>query len=102
MSDGYKQMMPDDIIVKILSNIECQIYEPGQLIVQPEVEMQNLYLIKRGQAVCFDRNYEYVCHLEEGSFFGEFNILFGLYSNLFYQAHLEQGGSNMIVFLIDK
>ena len=53
-SDGFKQMMPDSMIVKILSKIQCEIIDSGRTIKIPGEEMHNLYLIKQGEVVCFD------------------------------------------------
>ena len=35
----------------------------------------------------FDDKYTYMYNLEEGSFFGEYNIMFGLKSNIFYKTN---------------
>ena len=65
-------------------------------------EINHLYLVKKGDVVCFDDKYEYMCHLEPGSFFGEFNIMFGLYSNLHYKALNDVKMSHIILFVIEK
>ena len=44
-----------------------------------------------------------MCHLEAGSFFGEFNIMFGLYSNLYYKAVVNDAKAGYIImFMIEK
>jgi len=47
-------------------------------------EVNYFYMIKKGDVKVFDESYNYLYTLPEGSFFGEFNIIFGLYSNLNY------------------
>ena len=43
-------------------------------------------MIKMGAVQVFDRRYGYMYSLEQGSFFGELNIIFGLYSEQYYKA----------------
>lgn len=57
-------------------------------------------MIKRGEINCFDKNYNYLQTLEPNSFFGEYNILFQLYSSAYYQIAANTEGN--IIFKIDK
>lgn len=34
----------------------------------------------------FDNNYNYLCDLKQGSYFGEYQIMFGLYSDFYYST----------------
>jgi hypothetical protein len=43
-------------------------------------------MIKSGNICVFDKKYNYLYDLEEGSYFGEYNIMFGLYSSLNYKG----------------
>ena len=54
-------------------------------------------MIKMGAVQVFDRRYGYMYSLEQGSFFGEINIMFGLYSEQYYKALT----SNTMVFKIN-
>lgn len=54
------------------------------MLVRPQEEFDGLYLLKQGEINCFDKNYNYLHSLENGSFFGEYNIMFGLYSSAYY------------------
>lgn len=52
-----------------------------------------MYLLNSGNIKCFDKNYKYVKTYQKGGFFGEYNILFGLYSNMYYQPEVQQDSS---------
>ena len=43
-------------------------------------------MIKKGAVNCYDNNYNYLFTLKQGSFFGELNLLFGLYSSIIYKS----------------
>ena len=43
-------------------------------------------MIQHGGVCVYDKNYEYMYDLQESSFFGEYNIMFGLYSSLHYKG----------------
>ena len=47
-----------------------------------------MYLIKEGGVKCYSSQYDYMYDLGEKSFFGEFNILFGLYNTMRYVPFL--------------
>ena len=49
-------------------------------------EFNYFYMIKKGSVRCFSKNYVYMYSLDEGSFFGEYKIMFGLYSSNYYQG----------------
>ena len=53
-------------------------------MITPNEEFKSLYLIKNGEVNLFDRVYNYLQTLENRSFFGEYNIMFGLYSTAYY------------------
>ena len=48
----------------------------------------HFYLIKSGKIELYDKYFNYMYDLEEGGFFGEFNILFSLYSEYNYKTTL--------------
>ena len=57
------------------------------MIVENKEQFRHFYYIKTGSISLFDDNFTYMYNLEEGSFFGEYNIMFGLLSNMFYKTN---------------
>ena len=70
----------------ILSLVECEIFHAGKLVNSPGNEFKQLCLVRKGRVKMFDRNYNYLCELQPGSYFGEYQILFGLYSDFYYSV----------------
>lgn len=70
------------------------------MIIKPQEEFNSFFMIKRGEINCFDKDYNYLQTLEPESFFGEYNIVFQLYSSAYYQIAPRTEGS--IIFKIDK
>jgi hypothetical protein len=65
-------------------------------------EFKELHLISDGHVKCFDSKYQYICHMEPGCFFGEYNIMFGLYSNMFYSCGVDPGSLTNTILKIDR
>ena len=57
-------------------------------------------MIKHGGMRLYDKHYTYMYNLEQGSFFGEYNLMFGLKSNMYYKTHGETHYS--MIFRIDS
>ena len=70
--------------------MEVECLRPGLAIVKAGDVVENFYMIKKGDVKIFDKGYNYLYTLPEGSFFGEFNFFFGLYSNLNYVPILRE------------
>lgn len=51
-----------------------------QTLYYPGDEIKHFYLIKSGEVRFFDQNYDYMYNLQSGSFFGDVENIFGLYS----------------------
>jgi len=109
LHDGMQLKMSMKVIYKMLSfieNDELMSYESeNRMIVKVGEEFSHFIMIRKGIIKCFDENFSYMVSLEEGSFFGEYNIMFGLYSQLNYQMALsnERGGQNLVqLFKIEK
>ena len=58
-------------------------------IVSRSDEVQNMYMIKHGSVMQFNEDYDYISTLMQGSYFGEYNIMFGLYSNITYKPNFD-------------
>mmetsp|Transcript_5911 Transcript_5911/g.9621 ORF Transcript_5911/g.9621 Transcript_5911/m.9621 type:complete len:260 (+) Transcript_5911:2849-3628(+) len=84
---GIQNKVADTLIYEMLANVECEQLPPSKIIVRNLSELTHFYMIKQGTVKCFDKKYNYLMNLEPGSFFGEYNILFGLYSQMYYQTH---------------
>jgi signal-transduction protein with cAMP-binding, CBS, and nucleotidyltransferase domain len=84
-------MIRDETIQKMLSIIELELVSDDKRnIVSNKEQFEHFYMIKQGTVKCFDSQYNYISTLQEGSSFGEYNILFGLYSNITYKPDKEQ------------
>ena len=64
-----------------MSNIICEEFKNEVVIYDGEL-VENFFMIKKGNVKLFDQKYNYMYTLKEKSFFGEYNILFGLISNM--------------------
>ena len=96
-SDGRENSIPLKSITQILSKMECQFFLQDQTIIYPEKEFKHLYLIKEGVVRCYTQDYNYMYDLQERSFFGDYNIQFGLYSNIRFNSHLNKPKMHCIV-----
>jgi len=98
MENGFE--MPQNLISALLKSLSLEEIEDGKLIITPGDEFQNFYMIKMGAVQIFDKDYAYLYNLESGSFFGESNILLGLYSDLNYKPMTRQDEAQTIIFKI--
>ena len=51
------------------------------MIIENRQIVDNFYMIRRGEIVVFNEQFHYLYNLEEGSYFGDYHIAFGLISN---------------------
>lgn len=86
-----------NIVTQILANLESQIYDKDTFVIKNKDEFKHFFLIKHGSVKLFSSNYTYMYDLEKGSFFGEYNILYGLYSNIFYRTQTCNGKSHYVM-----
>ena len=70
-------------LVAKIKSYECQ---DGEVLIYPGQEVSKFYMIKRGFIKIMDKYNNYLPCLDEGSFFGEFNMLFQLKSSFFYSC----------------
>ena len=56
------------------------------MLVRASEKVNFLYLVKKGEVRQWTNQYQYISQLSPGSFFGDYNILFDLYSNVSYQV----------------
>ena len=87
-------MVSNQSIIKIISNIKPLLFDNCEMIISPGDTFKNLYLVKQGEITCLDKRLNYQCHLQEGSFFGLYNIMFGLYSSKYFR-YIQKDHSNL-------
>ena len=72
--------MPTGLVNQLLANMTCrEVYFDSQLYAAGD-ELKHFYLIKSGEVKFLDKNYDYMYHLGPGSYFGDIENIFGLYS----------------------
>ena len=57
-------------------------------------------MIKQGSIQVFDKSYNYMYNLDKTSFFGEYKIMFGLYSNMYYRVSNDDSTHYSMIFNI--
>lgn len=113
VSSNKTYTVPNELIGRLLACIEVQIYESGHLIQKPGNRFKDFFMIKSGAVRTFDKSFNYMADLRPGSFFGEFNILFDLYNDIYFQAaemtlqndfeeNVRRRNNLTIMFLIDR
>ena len=98
-NDGHKSIVSDEIIAGIFSNIELEVFTVDSNLLRNGDEVEFLYLIKDGDVSCYDENYNYITTIQNGSYFGEYNIMFGLYSSISYNLPQTNTGSSVVYLL---
>lgn len=86
ISETKKFSIPTLITNELLSNIDSEYFVGGQVILYKGDELKYFYLLKTGNVKCYGRNYNYLVDLEAGSSFGEYQLMFDIYSDLTYKA----------------
>jgi len=72
-----------------IENEEITIGQPAvdsQMVLETGKEFEYFYMIKKGSIMTFNKSFQYLRTFERGSFFGDYNIIFGLYSDSYYRA----------------
>jgi hypothetical protein len=84
------QIVPHQIIQTLLSKIEyemlsCAPDSQQKTVVQYSKEFSHFHMLKKGRIEVISKDSLQMYFLEPGSFFGEFNILFGVLSPVHYR-----------------
>ena len=58
----------------------------GENLIEYGDEVDYFYLIKKGKVQLYNKTFDYMYDLGEGSFFGEQYIMLGMYSDSFYKS----------------
>ena len=96
---GYT--VPLNLATKLFLNIVCEVHNNEIVIQQGEI-VNDFYMIKKGRVRLFDIKYNYLYDLEQQSYFGEYNILFGLTSNISYRFSGNEVDSNCVQNILFK
>ena len=72
--------MPRDLISELVSQLECEQITETEHYIRAGEEINQFYLIKSGGIRLLDNMFNYMYQLNQGSYFGELHILFGLRS----------------------
>ena len=60
--DGtHSQSLTPKMVSDLMSLVECEILPAGRMIMSPQVEFKQLYLIRKGSIKMFDNNYNLLC-----------------------------------------
>ena len=81
---SYK--VPNRIIQTLLSNINCEIYSPDQVIKEPQDDIEHIFLIRYGAINVFDEHYNYMHQLIGTQFFGLYQCMFDLKSGCYFRT----------------
>ena len=99
INENITYSVPETIVYAILGCIESEFYLQGEPVRKANDKFNYFYMVKNGSIKCFDENYEYMYDLKEGSFIGEYHIMFGLYSNMYYQPVLNSNSTDKYITL---
>lgn len=60
--DGTRaQSLTSKMISDLMSLVECEILPAGRMIMSPQVEFKQLFMIRKGRVKVFDNNYNLLC-----------------------------------------
>ena len=64
MFTDSKNEVQQKTVFNFLSHIESELCEPNTMIVNREDQLNQFYMIKKGEVRCFTQSYEYLYSLE--------------------------------------
>jgi len=100
-SQGFDEQVHEKLVYQLISNTDCVYLNQSQMVVSHGEQFDHFYMVKRGVVKLFSKNYTYLSNVEAGGFFGEYNVLFGLSSQMFFQASCESASSHILLFKIE-
>lgn len=80
--------IPTKLLNQLLACIVAKEVYFDELLFRAGDEINDFYMIKRGEVKLFDVNYDYMYHLGEGSYFGMIENMFRLTSGAYIKASL--------------
>ncbi|EFA08494.1 potassium/sodium hyperpolarization-activated cyclic nucleotide-gated channel 1 [Tribolium castaneum] len=67
--------LPGSLILRLVTKLRSEIYLPNDLIVQAGIPGNAMYFIYVGSVAVYTINEQEICHLEDGSYFGEISLV---------------------------
>ncbi|RZC41985.1 cNMP binding domain containing protein, partial [Asbolus verrucosus] len=67
--------LPSPLILRIVTKLRSEIYLPNDMIVQAGVLGNAMYFIYMGTVAVYTSTDKEICHLEDGSHFGEISLV---------------------------
>ena len=64
----------------MLKNMKCQILLNNQSVLHYDEKISDIYLIKNGNVRVYNKSFDFILEYVEGSFFGEYQLMFDLLS----------------------
>jgi signal-transduction protein with cAMP-binding, CBS, and nucleotidyltransferase domain len=89
--DIQQKVSADEVFIrKILVNFHCKIFLPGAIIIKNGGAVEDMYFLMKGEVSVVDgKGEDELTRLKSGSFFGDYQILFGLISNFIFQGSVD-------------
>ncbi|KAF7266126.1 hypothetical protein GWI33_020498 [Rhynchophorus ferrugineus] len=69
------RLLPNKVLIHIISGMNSTFYCSGDIIFRKGVPSNNLYYIKTGTTALFDSDNSEICHLEDGSYYGDISVV---------------------------
>ena len=80
-----------NMIRKMLTSLDCTLYEPGTTIIEAGKPIDNIYFVYQNKVNVLDKRQIFVlATLSKGSWFGDFNAFLNVNSTFTYVAHYEE------------
>jgi hypothetical protein len=102
IKSSHNTLINSHLADELVSQIECQVIDDPRILVRAGSEFKNFYMVKKGTINCFTPDFQYLTTYEQGGFFGEYNILFGLKSQLTYQPPTLKDRTNIVLYVVDQ
>eukprot|EP00347_Sterkiella_histriomuscorum_P012208 403369479 len=80
----------DNFIFQVLSNLQCVILTPGQVVTNYQENFSHLYFIVHGGVTLYDKYKNFLVQYVSGSNFGDFQLILGLKSQYIYKGTLNR------------
>ncbi|KAF7266127.1 hypothetical protein GWI33_020499 [Rhynchophorus ferrugineus] len=69
------RLLPNKVLILIISSMKSTFYCSGDIIFRRGIPSNNLYYIKTGTTALFDSENSEICHLEDGSYYGDISVI---------------------------
>ncbi|KAJ3646282.1 hypothetical protein Zmor_023875 [Zophobas morio] len=67
--------LPGSLILRLVTKLRSEIYLPNDVIVQAGITGNAMYFIYVGSVAVYTIHEQEICHLEDGSYFGEISLI---------------------------